>query len=175
MAQVSVSPVRPQGRIHIAEGDHRPSSSQARLSSGDPALGEGTGRAVSMPHTGQRDPPPAPGPSPEAKASPAGWWEEADRPLAGAGGTGRDVGLLVSRKGGDGRGEGRAWPGDPGRDSVSQPPAARPRAAVERSALEGRAGDTNRLLTQHWESPPPGESVHHYPCPRHALDSWGDP
>ena len=53
---------------------------------------------MSTPHTGQRDPPPAPRPLPGGESQPFWVVGEADRPLADAGGTGRGVGLLVSRK-----------------------------------------------------------------------------
>ena len=49
-----------------------------------------------------------------------------------------------------------------------------PRAAVGRSALEDGQETPTGLLTQHWESPPPGgERPSLPPAPRHALDSPG--
>ena len=132
---------------------------------------------MSTPHTGQRDPPPAPRPLPGGESQPFWVVGEADRPLADAGGTGRGVGLLVSRKGvmAEEKAE-QPLENQAGTVSVSLLPRE-PRAAVGRSALEGGRETPTGLLTQHWESPPPGGEHPSLP-PAPDMQGWthqGDP
>ena len=54
---------------------------------------------MSTPHTGQRDPPPAPRPLPGGESQSCGWWERPTDPWQVREGQGGMAGLLVSRKG----------------------------------------------------------------------------
>ena len=102
---------------------------------------------------------------------------EADRPLAGAGGTGRDAGLLVSRKGviAEEKAE-QPLENQAGTASVSLL-LREPRAAVAALALEGARETPTGLLTPHWESPPPRGQCPSLP-PTPDMQGWthqGDP
>ena len=103
-------------------------------------------------------------PAPSRLPGPSWAVGDAYRPLAGAGGTGRDVRLLVSRRGEIA--EEKAEPRDNQVGTVSFLPRE-PWAAVGRSALEGSSPSTGKAHL-------PGECPSLPPTPRHAgLDSPG--
>ena len=110
---------------------------------------------MSTPHTGQRDPPPAPRPLPGGESQSCGWWERPTDPWQVREGQGGMAGLLVSRKGVIAEEKAEQPPeNQAGTASVSLL-LREPRAAVAALALEGARETPTGLLTPHWESPPP--------------------
>ena len=132
---------------------------------------------MSTPHTGQRDPPPAPRPLPGGESQSCGWWERPTDPWQVREGQGGMAGLLVSRKGVIAEEKAEQPPeNQAGTASVSLL-LREPRAAVAALALEGARETPTGLLTPHWESPPPrGQRPSLPPAP--DMQGWthqGDP